>query len=78
MEFHVRLQEAGVDIGVITDCLLEADPAAMADRDARGILRLATSMDEHAIARVLAQAGYPVRPGDVVRQPSVCCGGCSG
>jgi len=80
MEFHVRLQEAGVDVDVdaVTDCLVEVDPAAVADQDAGGILRLATSVDEHEIARVLAEAGYPVHPEDVVRQPSVCCGSCSG
>ena len=76
MEFHVRLQ--GADAGLIADRLLEVDPAAVADLDAGGVLRLATSVDEHEIARVLSEAGHPVEPLDVVRQPSVCCGGCSG
>ena len=78
MEFHVRLQAAEVDVHVIEDSLVELDPAALADLDDRGVLRLATSADEQEIARVLAGTGHVVRLEDVVRQPSVCCGSCSG
>ena len=78
MEFHVRLHEAEIDIAVIEDGLLELDPASLADIDGAGTLRVATSADEGGIARVLAVAGHAVRLEDVVRQPSVCCGSCSG
>lgn len=78
MEFHVRLPAADVDVSVIEGGLMDIDPAALADLDGHGMLRVATSADEHEIARVLAAAGHPVAPREVVRQPSVCCGSCSG
>lgn len=78
MEFHVRLDEADIDIAIIEDGLLELDPAAVTDMDKAGTLRVATSADEHGIVSVLADLGHVVRVEDVVRQPSVCCGGCSG
>lgn len=78
MEFHVRLQDPAVDVAVIEEGLLELDPAALADLDAAGVLRLATSVGEDDIARVLADNGHPVPLEEVVRQPSVCCGSCSG
>ncbi len=78
MEFHVRLSQPEVDIAVIEEGLMELDPAALADVDATGTLRLATSADEFEIVQVLADIGHPVPLEDVVRQPSVCCGSCSG
>ncbi|MCE7032958.1 hypothetical protein LY625_10095 [Lysobacter sp. GX 14042] len=78
MEFHVQLPAAGVDIDAIEDGLLDLDPAAVADLGAGGVLRVATSADARDIARVLAGHGHAVTPQDVVLQPSVCCGSCSG
>lgn len=78
MEFHVRLPTAEVDLGAIEQGLMEVDPAALADLVAGGTLRVATLASEHEIAGVLAAAGLLIPLRDVVRQPSVCCGGCSG
>lgn len=78
MEFHVQLPATGVDIHAIGDGLLDLDPAAVADLGAGGVLRVATSADAQDIARVLAGHGHPVTVRDVVLQPSVCCGSCSG
>jgi len=43
-----------------------------------GDLRCATSALAVELLLAFAHAGYRLSPDDIVRLPSVCCGGCSG
>ena len=78
MEFHVRLPAVAADLGEIEAGLIGVDPAAVADLDAGGTLRVATTASPGEIAGVLAGCGLQVPEQDILPQPSVCCGGCSG
>lgn len=79
MEFHIALAGARPDPGRIEDALLELDPAAVLDVDARmDLLRVSTWLPAEQLLAVLERAGCPV-PRERMRQmPSICCGGCSG
>lgn len=79
MEFHVSLPAAPTDLVELGETLRRQDPAAMVDVDASGsTLRISSAMAATDLAEALRQAGLPVVARDVVQQPSVCCGGCSG
>ena len=79
MEFHLELAQHRPDLGIIRDALQTLDPAAVADTDAsRQRLRVATWLHAQDVAWALRRAGLPVWEQDLVKQPSVCCGGCSG
>ena len=79
MEFHVHLDAPAAALGAIQDAVATVDPAALVDFDITGgVLRVAAAVDAPRLAALLQVAGYPVQPGQVVRQPSVCCGDCSG
>ncbi len=79
MQYLIRLDTAGLDLGRIGESLQRIDPAAVADIDPLNrALRVSATMLDRELLEALAQAGAPVRPGQVERLPSVCCGGCSG
>ncbi|MEN1926818.1 hypothetical protein WCE55_10205 [Luteimonas sp. MJ293] len=79
MEFHITRDPDMPEVGVIEAALQDLDPAAMVDVDAGGeVIRLATWIEAGQLVEVLNRAGWEVRPGRVVQQPSVCCGGCGG
>lgn len=79
MEYHVSIGHAAPDIGVLDAAFQTMDPAAVVDFDAvHRQLRISTALGAGEIARVLAQAGYPIELALIELQPSVCCGGCSG
>ncbi|MGV8932250.1 MAG: hypothetical protein ACOH1R_09130 [Luteimonas sp.] len=78
MEFRIRMMGAAPDIDTIEDALRVIDPAALADVDGSGLLRVAAMMDAAQLAASLSQAGYPVAAHQVTQLPSICCGGCSG
>ncbi len=79
MEFHLALQQIRPDIQAIRDSLQSLDPAAVADTDLLNArLRVATWLPAQDVAWALRRAGLPVQEQDLLTQPSVCCGGCSG
>lgn len=79
MDYRVELAGSQPDTAALTNSLRRADPAAMADRDPHGgELRIATSLGVGALGVLLREAGVPVEADQIVLQPSVCCGGCSG
>ncbi|GAB6195923.1 hypothetical protein [Lysobacter xanthus] len=78
MKFRIP-DAAAVDLADFGDRLLDADPAALLDRDPRdGALRLVTCLEPVEIVPLLDAAGLSVAPSRVERLPSECCGGCGG
>ena len=79
MEFHVRVAGPLPELAVLENAITAFDPAAVADVDAAaGLLRVNAAVDAAQLVALAAQAGYVFAPDDVMQQPSVCCGGCSG
>lgn len=78
MEFHVRLASPLQELAMLENAITAFDPAAVVDLDASGLLRVNAAVDAAQLVALAAQAGYVVAPEDVMQQPSVCCGGCSG
>lgn len=79
MQLDIPLQGRQVDVTRIEQCLLEADPAVVVDRDpATGHLRISTCAGRDEVAALLRATGLAVEEGDIAIVPSVCCGGCSG
>jgi len=79
MQFNVPLSAAAIDPAAIEARLQTLDPAALVDTDDRNhALRISTSLSEREIASLLADAGHPVDPARIAREPSICCGGCGG
>ncbi len=79
MQFNVPLSAAAIDPAAIEARLQTLDPAALVDTDAGNhALRISTSLSEREIASLLADAGHPVDPARIAREPSICCGGCGG
>lgn len=78
MEFSLRISGSMPDPAVIEQALLVADPAALLDFDADDrTLRVSTSATERELLDCLRAAGVAY-DNDLVRRPSVCCGGCGG
>lgn len=66
-------------LDAIDQALTAGDPAVIVDYDVLAqALRIATVLDESAVADALLDAGMRIGIDDVVRQPSECCGGCGG
>lgn len=61
--------------GAVDPAVIDIDPAGPALRVATST---STSIDANELVALLAQAGCPVAPHQVVQLPSICCGGCSG
>lgn len=82
MEYVVTVppdSAAAADADAVRDALLASDPAALVDADGpSGALRVSTYLDADELRGVLGSAGLPVEAGQIVRQPSNCCGGCGG
>ncbi|NZA27108.1 hypothetical protein H0E84_12030 [Luteimonas sp. SJ-92] len=79
MEFHVAVQGTPPDLDAVARALAALDPAALVDLDRGGAtLRVSTSVGAAQLAALLGRVGCPVGEAQVVLQPSVCCGGCSG
>lgn len=79
MQFTLSNLAARPDVERIERALTDLDPAAIADfDDATGTLRMSTLLEPSGIAQALADAGLPVAPDTLRRQPSECCGGCGG
>ena len=79
MEYRVELAGMTPDLAAVSDALLAADPAAVADFDAAaGALRVSTCVESDELLELLLLAGAAGSRGQVELMPSVCCGGCSG
>lgn len=79
MEFHIRFCGSPPAADAIEEIVRSVDPAAMVDiGPGTDTLRIATAIDVVELAALVSQAGIEVAPSQVVRQPSICCGGCSG
>lgn len=79
MEFHISMIVPTAGLEAIEQAIGAVDPAVVIDIDPAGpTLRVATSIDANELVALLAQAGCPVAPHQVVQLPSICCGGCSG
>ena len=78
MEYVFRTAGAAPDLERMGRELAALDPAAVLDFDASGpAVRISTSATERELLASLRAAGLDARGEDLVRQPSVCCGGCS-
>lgn len=77
MQFNIHLVPPGLDIAAVEDRLQALDPAGLADIEG-SVLRVSTAASENDLIALLADVGHPIRPEQVERLPSVCCGGCSG
>ncbi|WP_162314383.1 hypothetical protein [Pseudoxanthomonas yeongjuensis] len=63
----------------IERAIVELDPAAMLDFDARAsMVRISSVATETELLDCLQQAGVGAAAGQFVRLPSECCGGCGG
>lgn len=79
MEIHVRLGSPLPELAMLENAITALDPAAVVDVDAAaGLLRVNAAVDAAQLVALASQAGYVLAPDDVMQQPSVCCGGCSG
>lgn len=79
MEFHIALVDGSPDPGVVQDVLFDVDPTAVVDLDMSGlVMRISSSATAADVIEVLRRTGWFVAPDQVVQQPSICCGGCSG
>ena len=78
MEYLLRIAGDAPDLDRIGRELSALDPSLVLDFDPRGrALRLSTSATADELLGGLRAAGVAARAGDLERQPSVCCGGCS-
>lgn len=79
MRFLIDLQGQQPDLGRLENVLLDADPAALLDMDCSGTaLRVSTWIADAELLALMHQAGLRLRPEQLERLPSECCGGCGG
>ena len=79
MEFHISFCGPAPAADAIEEIVRSVDPAAMVDvGPGADTLRIAASIDAVELAALVSQSGIEVAPSQVIRQPSTCCGGCSG
>jgi hypothetical protein len=78
MEFHVRAARPLPPLVAIEDALRAFDPAAVVDIDPDRGLRVSAAIEATQLVAMLDLLGATVDRAEVVRQASVCCGGCSG
>ncbi|MBS0225673.1 MAG: hypothetical protein JSS25_04950 [Proteobacteria bacterium] len=78
MEFSLPLIGQAPDLIEIERALTAADPAALLDLSGDGMLRISTVASDREVIACLHAAGIPAREDELLRLPSVCCGGCGG
>lgn len=79
MEFSLPVIGLVPDLVEIERMLVATDPAALLDLSGDGnSLRISTSASDDELIACLRAAGIPAHMDDLVRLPSVCCGGCGG
>lgn len=79
MEFHIRFSGTAPDPEVVEEAIRTVDPSVVVDIEpGTGTLRIAACVDAIELAALVSRAGLVVAPSQVIRLPSICCGGCSG
>jgi hypothetical protein len=79
MEFLLHTTTQPPDLSAVEYAIADLDPAVLLDTDISGqVVRISTVLNEDELLACLRQAGVHAGPGDLERQPSVCCGGCGG
>ncbi|WEN14218.1 hypothetical protein PY254_13355 [Rhodanobacter sp. AS-Z3] len=79
MEFHIALTDSAPDPAQVQDAMFDIDPMAVVDLDMSGlVMRISSTTTAPDLIEVLRHVGWTVAPAQVVQQPSICCGGCSG
>lgn len=79
MKFNIQTHDLPVDLAIIEQALVDADPAAVIDFDkAASLLRFSSCLDGHELLALMAKAGYPVSESALESVFSECCGGCGG
>jgi len=67
------------DMAAMERAISGIDPSALLDFDARtSMVRISSMATETELLDCLRQVGLSAGAGQLVRLPSVCCGGCSG
>lgn len=79
MKFNIKTDGHAIDVYVIEQALIQADPAAVIDIDrTSSSLRVSTCLDDVELMSLIANAGFPIPAANLQGVPSDCCGGCSG
>ena len=76
---YTLITSGAPDMTAIERAIVQLDPAAMLDFDARAsMVRISSVATETELLDCLQQAGVGAAAGQFVRLPSECCGGCGG
>ena len=79
MKFNIKTDGHAIDVSVIEQALIQADPAAVIDLDkATSSLRVSTCLDDAELLSLMTDAGFPIPSANIEGVPSECCGGCGG
>lgn len=79
MEFHIALTDGAPDPAQVQDAMFDIDPMAVVDLDMSGlVMRISSTTAVADLIEVLRHLGWILAPQQVVQQPTICCGGCSG
>lgn len=79
MKFNIKTHGHAIDVSVIEQALIQADPAAMIDLDqATSSLRVSSCLDDAELLSLMTNAGFPIPSANFEGVPSECCGGCGG
>lgn len=79
MKFNIKTHGHAIDVSVIEQALIKADPAAMIDLDkATSLLRVSSCLDDAELLSLMTDAGFPIPSTNIEGVPSECCGGCGG
>ena len=79
MKFNIKTHGHAIDVSVIEQALIKADPAAMIDLDkTTSLLRVSSCLDDAELLSLMTDAGFPIPSANIEGVPSECCGGCGG
>ena len=79
MKFNIKTHGHAIDLCVIEQALIKADPAAMIDLDkSTALLRVSSCLDDAELLSLITDAGFPIPSANFEGVPSDCCGGGGG
>lgn len=79
MKFNIKTHGHAIDLCVIEQALIKADPAAMIDlHKSTALLRVSSGLDDSQLLSLITDAGFPIAATNFEGVPSDCCGGCGG
>ncbi|PZO11004.1 MAG: hypothetical protein DCF27_01215 [Lysobacteraceae bacterium] len=79
MEFHIALSGPAPDLERFRAAVSRLDPAASVDRDQLvQQIRVSAALSSSELQDAARQADWDLDEAQIVRQASVCCGGCGG